>query len=328
MPASPSSLKAFLLGAAPGPRRPFLNGALIVFAGCIGFSLAGMLLLWFVPASMAFFGPYLNALIVTPTWVYMTLLALLPVVMYGPLVGWKRVAIFAVLGCVIGGGSELVGTNLGFPFGEYHYDERLLGPKILGDVPYFIPPSWFAMSLLSLDLAQRVTGRSANTRWRRILLATAFMVLWDVSLDPAMNGAGAIFGDGFVIGGADRFWTYPPAGPEEFKFYYGMPFSNWVGWFGVTFVIVCAYEFVAGGLRTESRYAPLVYLLNCLFPLALCAMYGLWVPAVVGTLATALPLAAAYRVHRTEAELARSAEEPHVEEPHVEEPHAAAPTRS
>ena len=299
MPASPSpSLRAFLLGRRSAssnahPPGALLKTALIVFVGAIGFSIAGMALLLLVPSSKALFGPYLQTLVVTPTWAYMALLALLPVLMYGPRVGWKRVALFAVLGCVIGGGSELIGTNVGFPFGEYLYTSWL-GPKILGDVPYFIPPSWFAMSLLSLDLAQRVTGRTAQTRWRRIFLATTFMVLWDVSLDPAMNGAG-VETSPFSLG-MEMFWTYPPA--STFKFYYGMPLSNWVGWFGVTFLIVCAYEFLAGGLPAESRWAPPVYLLNCLFPIMLCAMYGLFVPALVGLLATALPLGAVFAAER------------------------------
>jgi putative membrane protein len=307
MPASsfPRSLGAFLLGnaaAAPGThstreRGWLFKGALAVFAGAIGFSIAGMVLLLVVPASKDFFGPYLQTLVVAPTWAYMALLGLLPLLIYGPLVGWRRALLFAALGCAIGGGSELVGTNVGLPFGEYLYT-GWLGPKIAGDVPYFIPPSWFAMSLLSLDLAQRVTGPSGRTRWRRILLATTFMVLWDVSLDPAMNGAGVATSP-FSLG-MEMFWTYPPA--DAFKFYYGMPLSNWLGWFAVTFLIVCTYEFVAGGLPTESRWAPPVYLLNCLFPIVLCAMYGLFIPAAVGAVAAAIPLAAAYRAERRAAE--------------------------
>ena len=292
----PSSLSpgAFLLGDAPSsdarPNGVFFKTALAVFVGAIGFSVAGMLLLLLVPSSKAFFGPYLQTLVVVPTWAYMALLGLLPILMYGPLAGWKRVALFALLGCGIGGGSELIGTNIGIPFGEYLYTSWL-GPKILGDVPYFIPPSWFAMSLVSLDLAQRVTGRSSHARGRRLFLAATFMVLWDVSLDPAMNGAGAATSP-FSLG-MEMFWTYPQG-----DFYYGMPWTNWTGWFGVTLLILCSYEFIAGGLPTESRWAPLVYLLNCLFPIVLCAMYGLFVPALVGVLATAVPLAAAYRAER------------------------------
>ena len=241
------------------------------FVGAIGFSVAGSLLLKLVPAAMDLFGPYYVPLVQTPTWTYMALLPVLPVLMYGRSLGWARMAFFVLWGCLIGGMSELVGTTTGFPFGAYSYG-FWLGPKLLDHVPYFIPPSWFALSILSLDLARRITTR----RWERILAATVFMVLWDVSLDPAMSRA-------------FPFWTYPDGG-----FYYGMPASNWAGWFGVTFVIVAGYEILGGGLEASSRWAPWLYFLNCAFPLAICLVQGLYAAVFIGAIATALPLLAVY----------------------------------
>jgi putative membrane protein len=271
-------------------RHPRLHGAFRVafwvFAGSIAFSVAGMILLMVAPSTLAFFGPYLQALVVAPTWTYMALMPVLPLLMYAPVLGGRRLAFFFAWGCLIGLSGELLGTTTGMPFGEYAYTQWL-GAKIGGHVPYFIPPSWFAMSILSLDLARRTTSR----RTSRIVLATVFMVLWDVSLDPAMNGAGAMFGDGAVVGGIDRFWSYPPA--DAFKFYYGMPLSNWLGWFAVALVIEAGYELIGGGLAESSRHAPVVYFLNCLFPLLLCLMYGLFVPFLVGAAVTAVPLGAA-----------------------------------
>ena len=154
------------------------------FCGAIGFSLAGTLLLKLAPSLIEIFGPYYQSLVKTPTWTYMTLLPILPVLMYGRSLGWPLMAFFVIWGSVIGGLSEFIGTTTGFPFGAYTYT-GWLGPKLLGHVPYFIPPSWFAMSIVSLDLARRI----ARHRWERILLATLFMTLWDVSLDPAMSRA-------------------------------------------------------------------------------------------------------------------------------------------
>lgn len=54
------------------------------------------------------------------------------------------------------------------------------------------------------------------------------MVLWDVSLDPAMNQAFS-------------FWTYAVDG-----FYFGMPLSNWCGWTFITAVIILGYEWIRG----------------------------------------------------------------------------------
>jgi putative membrane protein len=203
----------------------------------------------------------------------MTMLALLPVLMYGPLVGWRRIGLMAVWGCFIGGASELIGTTgfftmggVALPFGEYQYTQWL-GPKIAGHVPYFIPPSWFAMSVISLDLGRRVTPR----RWGALLLGTLFMVLWDVSLDPAMNRA-------------FPFWTYGADG-----FFFGMPLSNWGGWAAVTFVILIGYEYIGGSTRIENQWAPWVYALNCLFPIAICLLRDVYLAALFGVLATLVP---------------------------------------
>ncbi|MFB6272438.1 MAG: bisanhydrobacterioruberin hydratase CruF [Salinibacter sp.] len=251
-----------------------------LFVGAISFSVAGMLLLRLVPSTMSIFGPIYTKLVKTPTWTFMIMLGILPLLMYGPTFGWKRMSMIAVWGCLVGGGSELIGTtgiltvgDIPLPFGEYQYHPNWLGPKIAGHVPYFIPPSWFAVSLISLDLARRITTR----RWGALLLGTLFMVLWDVSLDPAMNRA-------------FPFWTYGADG-----FYFGMPLSNWGGWTAVTLVILLGYEFIRGDTRVEHAWAPWVYALNCIFPLAICLLRNLYLPALIGGLATAIPFLLLWR---------------------------------
>lgn len=239
-----------------------------VYAGAIAFSILGMLLLRVFPSTLPVFAPYYDLLVKTPTWTYMTLMALLPVLMYAPMLGGRKVAVFVIWGSLIGAASELIGTTTGFPFGAYAYTDWM-GPMIADHVPYFIPLSWFAMSILSLDLARRVTAN----RWKRILLATLFMVLWDVSLDPAMGRFAQT-----------TFWSYPGGG-----FYYGMPLSNWAGWFGVSLVIMIGYEYIGGGLPASDHRAPLVYGLNCLFPILLCLLYGLYIAFIAGLAAAAIP---------------------------------------
>lgn len=249
-----------------------------LFAGTVIFSAAGMLLLKIAPGlTMQYFGAIFSKLIKTPTWMFMTLLPILPLLMYSASLGAARMAFFFVWGCGIGGASELIGTmellvagGVVWPFGAYEYT-TLLGPKIAGHVPYFIPLSWFAMSVISLDLARRLTG----SRMTRVLLATTFMVLWDVSLDPAMNS------------GTFQFWSYGVNG-----FFYGMPFTNWVGWFGVTLIIILGYEYLGGGLRDSHDSASWVYVLNCIFPLVLSLFSGLYGAVLIGCISTAIPFVA------------------------------------
>ncbi|MFB6098551.1 MAG: bisanhydrobacterioruberin hydratase CruF [Salinibacter sp.] len=271
------------------PSRPTLKEnydllfqfAFWLFVGAISFSIAGMLLLRLVPSSMSFFGPLYTKLVKTPTWTFMAMLGILPLLMYGPTLGWKRIGLMAAWGCLIGGGSELIGTTglltvggVPLPFGEYQYTQWL-GPKIAGHVPYFIPPSWFAMSLISLDLAYRVTDR----RWGAVLLGTLFMVLWDVSLDPAMNRA-------------FPFWTYGTEG-----FFFGMPLSNWGGWAAVTFVIVLGYESLRGDAVPQHQWAPWVYGLNCIFPVSICLLREVYLAALFGGLAAAVPFLLLWRTN-------------------------------
>ena len=183
-------------------------------------------------------------------------------------------AFFVLWGSFIGGLSELVGTTTGFPFGAYSYT-HWLGPKLLDHVPYFIPLSWFALSILSLDLARRLT----TSRLQRIVVAAVFMTLWDVALDPAMSRA-------------FPFWEYPGGG-----FFFGMPASNWAGWLGVTVIIVWGYEVIGGGLPQPSRWAPWLYALNGLFPLGISLIYGLVPAFFIGAVAVAIPLLALWGRH-------------------------------
>ena len=57
--------------------------------------------------------------------------------------------------------SELGGTNVGFPFGPYHYTE-MLGYRIANDVPYPIPISWYYMLYCCLAFCGRILEQHAH----------------------------------------------------------------------------------------------------------------------------------------------------------------------
>lgn len=245
-----------------------------LFVGSIFFSVAGTLLYEFVPPAQTFFAPYWSTLVKSGTWIYMILLPVLTFLLYIEELGWgKSVAAF-VLGSGIGAAAELLGTVTGFPFGAYAYNDWL-GPKIAGHVPYLIPPSWYAIALVSLDLARRM----GLSRRGRIGMVAVFMVLWDVALDPAMNAA-------------FPFWTYNDGGV-----FFGMPLQNWFGWVLTSLVIGAAFEYGLGGLREAPsdfvrRWAPIYYAVNMLFSVILCLLYGVPVAALWGLAALGLALGA------------------------------------
>ena len=251
--------------------RTVFLAAFGMFTAAIVFSLSGAFLLQFAPVAAntaltwiaEHIGPTLEMLIKGPTWMYMALLPILVAALYWDELGPAKSLAFFAAGCLIGGGAELLGTTTGFPFGAYAYND-MLGAKIAGHVPYLIPPSWYAISLVSLDLARR-TGAG---RWGRIALVAVLMVLWDVALDPAMNYA-------------FPFWTYGVEGP-----FFGMPWVNWGGWLLTSAVIGLAYELM-GGLNAEpsplvERWGPRVYALNSLFAVGICFAYKVPLAGVAG----------------------------------------------
>jgi uncharacterized membrane protein len=167
-------------------------------------------------------------------------------------------------------GSELLGTSLGIPFGDYSYTP-LLGAKWFGLVPLVIPLSWFFMALPSYALALRALP-APEAAGRRVLLASLILASWDLALDPAMSHA-------------TRYWVWGEAGP-----YYGMPLLNLFGWYFTGLLLMGAL----GALRAESWIRPLshrwlagFYLANLALPLGMSAAAGLW-GAVVATVAALL----------------------------------------
>ena len=94
---------------------------------------------------------------------------------------------------------EWVGHTTGVPFGAYGYTAP--GPQLLG-VPLLVPLGWFAFTLIGIELSPPGTKR-----W----LAPLALVAWDVGLDPLMVSQG--------------FWQFDGGA------YYGIPLSNFVGWF-------------------------------------------------------------------------------------------------
>lgn len=166
-------------------------------------------------------------------------------------------------------GSELLGTSLGIPFGEYRYTQ-LLGIKWFGLVPLVIPLSWFFMALPSYALALRALP-APEAAGRRVLLASLVLASWDLALDPAMSHA-------------TQYWVWGEAGP-----YYGMPLLNLLGWYVTGLLLMGALA----ALRAEAwigalphRWLAGFYLANLALPLGMSAAAGLWgaVAATIGAL--------------------------------------------
>jgi uncharacterized membrane protein len=175
---------------------------------------------------------------------------------------------------LISWGVEHLGTRFGVPFGSYRYTD-LLGMKLDGRVPILIPLSWFLMALPSWVISRRAFPRSSQ-RGIRVVLGSAWMVVWDLSLDPAMSHL-------------TPYWRWAEEGA-----FYGMPAVNLLGWGTTALLLMGVMEWLAE--RTKLWALPLdwvaaYYATVLLMPLGMIAAAGLW-PAVLATLSGVAALTA------------------------------------
>jgi putative membrane protein len=142
--------------------------------------------------------------------------------------GVRRSGAMLVSGFAIALTSEYLGSRYGVLFGEYDYTD-LLGFRLLGEVPILVPTAWFMMLYPSWKVAGFLTARLRDERARtaaRIVVGAAAMTAWDLSLDPRWVADGA--------------WIWPNGGV-----YFGIPPSNFVGWFVTSALIFVAWTLLA-----------------------------------------------------------------------------------
>ena len=212
--------------------------------------------------------------------------------------GWRRaLALFAVA-FTISLCAELAGTATGYPFGPYSYTTQL-GYLIGGRVPFNIPTSWFFMLYASLAICGRLlnAGDSNANRWRWAVVAALVLTAWDVSMDPAM------------VATTHWLWHLPASDGSLMQriflsnLFYGMPLTNWLGWLAIGCVVARAMLAIvppsAWAAHVSPSRLPLVlYAVNGLFPILICAGRGMWWAVLLGTVTMALPLALALRSQR------------------------------
>jgi lycopene beta-cyclase len=123
--------------------------------------------------------------------------------------------------------AELLGSSTGIPFGKYHYTD-ILQPQIAG-VPLLIPLAWMMMLPPAWAIAKIIFPHPDSrfpipdflfTILYSLLSALAFTA-WDLFLDPQMVGW--------------DFWRWEVHGQ-----YFGIPLSNYLGWFIVSAILTAA----------------------------------------------------------------------------------------
>ena len=124
-----------------------------------------------------------------------------------PAWGMPRTLLTALVVLVLSWGVEFLGSSTGFPFGRYHYTDRLQ-PQ-LAHVPLLIPFAWLMMLPPSWGIAAALTDEMRGLPF--IVLSGLALTAWDLFLDPQMVRWG--------------LWVWEQRGG-----YFGIPWVNFVGW--------------------------------------------------------------------------------------------------
>ena len=141
--------------------------------------------------------------------------------------GWRRALFLFGSGALISLIAEALGSSTGVIFGNYSYTDQL-GYKLFGLVPWLIPIAWCSMLYPAWHVAWGSVKPHAPrliSQALRITTAALAITAWDLSLDPRMV--------------QDGYWVWHQGGP-----YFGIPISNYVGWFVTALVIFGVWSIV------------------------------------------------------------------------------------
>ncbi|MGH7985461.1 MAG: carotenoid biosynthesis protein [Candidatus Binataceae bacterium] len=172
--------------------------------------------------------------------------------------GLRTTILFGLLTYGVALGCEWSSVHNGFPFGLYHYVQATRGRElwVLG-VPLFDSLSFTFLSFAAYTLALLVSAPLDRKGWdlrvldtwrlrrspRVWLMAAVFMVMVDMVVDPL-----SVLGNRWFLGKV--FW-YDPPGP-----YFGVPISNYLGWFFVAVIAIALFQWLDFWLN-RGRNKPL-----------------------------------------------------------------------
>ncbi|MGC8597739.1 MAG: carotenoid biosynthesis protein [Thermocladium sp.] len=142
------------------------------------------------------------------------------------ILGARRTLIFLLLASIISFLFEYVGVHYGVPFGSYSYTSAM-GLMMLG-VPLFIPLLWSSLAYFTMEAAGNY------------YLASLGMVALDAAFDPVLSGPLGL-------------WRWSTRGQ-----YFGVPLTNFAGWFIVSLIIYSAFR-ASTGFRPKSSPVALAF---------------------------------------------------------------------
>lgn len=220
--------------------------------------------------------------------------------------GWRKTLLFTIAGYLIAFVSEFSSINTGIPYGWYYYIDTTSNRELwIAGVPFFDSLSYVFLSYCSYTAALLTVSpvkacrrdlvtletRSIRGSFGVLLLAALYQVFLDIIIDPV-----ALQGSRWFLG---QIYGYRDAG-----IHFGVPLSNYAGWFVVSLLLVFALQRIdsSGGgkgmkpagvanLPFRSLLGPILYLSVLVFNLTVTLYIGEYLLAVSGMFIFTLPIA-------------------------------------
>lgn len=165
--------------------------------------------------------------------------------------GVRTTLLFTALTYSVSLACEWSSVHNGFPFGLYHYVQATRGRELwIAGVPFMDSLSFTFLGFASYTVALlaaaplyrcgfdlRILDTRKIRRAPRVwIMAALFMVMVDMVVDPL-----SVRGDRWFLG---RIFWYDPPGPH-----FGVPISNYLGWFFVAAIAVAIFQTLDGWLN-------------------------------------------------------------------------------
>src|SRR5258706_7091058 len=188
--------------------------------------------------------------------------------------GIRRTLVFAAWVGPLAWLAEFCSTRIGIPFGLYHYTGATRGQELfIADVPFMDCLSFTFLAYAAFCMARVALAGRRVPAPLLALVSGVLMMLLDVVIDPA-----AVRGDRWFLG---RIFFYPDGGV-----YFGVPLSNFAGWWIVGAVGVGGYLALTKGAVVGRKPAlgVALYYGVLAFNLVLTAWIGEWRLFAVGVM--------------------------------------------
>jgi uncharacterized membrane protein len=158
--------------------------------------------------------------------------------------GWWKTGAYTLVAWAVAFVAELSSTRNGFPFGLYVYLDSTRERELwLANVPFFDSLSFSFLCYLGYALAiflyaplvrepgdfQVADTRAIRTSWPVLVTGAFFTMLLDLVIDPL-----TLQGERWFLG---KLYYYPAGG-----IHFGVPLSNYGGWFLVALVTIAIYQ--------------------------------------------------------------------------------------